>query len=89
MAGKVGGYSPLHELEFTSALHQKVFGGQATPAQVTPAQVTAASALVAANLSTGVPGECPLMGYSLSRLRATQGSWTVRFSHHSRNWRRL
>ncbi len=84
MAGKVGGYSPLHELEFTSALHQKVFGGQATPAQV-----TAASPLVAANLSTGVPGECPLMGYSLSRLRATQGSWTVRFSHHSRNWRRL
>ena len=54
VAGKVVCYSPLHELEFTNALHQKVFRGQATPAQV-----AAASALVAADLSTGVLRRVP------------------------------
>lgn len=34
VAGKFICYSPLHELEFANALHQKVFRGQATPAQV-------------------------------------------------------
>ena len=33
VAGKVLCYSLLHELEFTNALQQKVFRGQATPAQ--------------------------------------------------------
>jgi predicted nucleic acid-binding protein len=49
VAGKTICYSPLHELEFTSALHQKVFRGHATAAQV-----AAASALVEADLSAGV-----------------------------------
>jgi len=47
--------SPLHELELISALHQKVFRGQATPAQV-----AAASALVASDLSAGVLRRVPL-----------------------------
>jgi predicted nucleic acid-binding protein len=54
VAGKIICYSPLHELEFTSALHQKVFRGQATPAQV-----VAAIALVAADLSAGVLRRVP------------------------------
>ena len=54
VAGKIVCYSPLHELEFTNALHQKVFRGQATPEQV-----AAASALVTADISIGVLRRVP------------------------------
>jgi predicted nucleic acid-binding protein len=49
VAGKVICYSPLHELEFTNALHQKAFHGSATTAQV-----QAAKALIAVDLNAGV-----------------------------------
>lgn len=49
VAGKVVCFSPLHELEFTNALHQKMFHGHATLPQV-----QAAKALVAADLTSGV-----------------------------------
>ena len=49
VAGKVMSYSPLHELEFTNALHQKMFHGHATLSQV-----QAAKALIATDLASGV-----------------------------------
>jgi predicted nucleic acid-binding protein len=50
VAGKVICYSPLHELEFTNALHQKAFHGTATTAQVRAAKALIATDLVAAVL---------------------------------------
>lgn len=49
VAGKTICYSLLHELEFTNALHQKVFHKQATIDQVRAAQ-----ALVAIDLEDGI-----------------------------------
>lgn len=49
VAGKVICYSPLHELEFTNALHQKAFHRSATAAQV-----QAAKALVAMDTEAAV-----------------------------------
>ena len=49
VAGKAICYTPLHELEFTNALHQKVFHGKATVQQV-----QAAKSLVTADLAAGV-----------------------------------
>lgn len=49
VAGKVICYSPLHELEFTNALHQKAFHGNATTSQI-----QAAKALVTMDLAAGV-----------------------------------
>jgi predicted nucleic acid-binding protein len=47
--GKAICYTALHELEFTNALHQKLFQGSATSAQV-----QAAKTLVSADLAAGV-----------------------------------
>ncbi len=47
--GKPICFSPLHELEFTNALHLKLFHRSATPAQV-----LAAAALVEADAKSGV-----------------------------------
>jgi predicted nucleic acid-binding protein len=49
VAGKPICYSPLHELEFTNALHLKLFHRSASPAQV-----QAAAALVEADVKSGV-----------------------------------
>ena len=49
VAGKPICFSALHELEFTNALHLKLFHQGATPAQV-----QAAAALVEADLKSGV-----------------------------------
>ncbi len=54
VAGKVICYCPLHELEFTNALHQKAFHGNATSAQV-----QAAKALVTTDLASGVLKRVP------------------------------
>ncbi len=54
VAGKALYFSPLHELEFTNALHQKVFQGHASLAQV-----QAAKALVAADIASGVLQKTP------------------------------
>jgi hypothetical protein len=49
VAGKPVCFNPLHELEFTNALHLKLFHSQATPIQV-----QAAAALVEADVKSGV-----------------------------------
>jgi predicted nucleic acid-binding protein len=49
VSGKAICYTLLHELEFTNALHQKAFHGNANSAQV-----SAAKALVSADLAAGV-----------------------------------
>lgn len=49
VAGKSICFNPLHELEFTNALHLKLFHRSATSAQV-----QAASALVETDMKTGV-----------------------------------
>ena len=48
MAGRPILFTPLHELEFTNALSQKSFHGQATPAQI-----KAALALIQTDLAAG------------------------------------
>lgn len=62
VVGKVICYSPLHELEFTNALHQKAFRGNATSAQI-----QAAKALVTTDLAAGVLTQVPLDWESLYR----------------------
>jgi predicted nucleic acid-binding protein len=49
VAGKQMYFSPLHELEFTNALHLKIFHGSATSAQT-----KAAESLVEADVKSGV-----------------------------------
>lgn len=48
VAGRPLCFTPLHELEFTNALTQKAFRGQATPAQI-----NAALALIQSDLAAG------------------------------------
>jgi predicted nucleic acid-binding protein len=55
VVGKLICYSPLHELEFTNALHQKAFHGNATSSQI-----QAAKALVTTDLAAGVLKRIPL-----------------------------